>query len=185
MPTLTPVDPTSAPEPIKTLLASFQQRTNGVPNMLRLLAHSSAILDLYQRFNAAMQQGKMTARLRTSIAVFVAEVDGCDYHLSTTYAYARQMADGPSAAELDAARRGESADPRIAAALRFVRRVVEQRGAVGPGATGALRESGYTDEEIVEMIAMIALATFRDYFNLIAETEIDVPVVHAYERSPH
>ncbi len=33
------------------------------------------------------------------------------------------------------------------------------------------------DEEIVEIVAAVALNVFRNYFNLIAGTEIDVPLV--------
>jgi alkylhydroperoxidase family enzyme len=168
MPTLAALDP---------VIPSGRFPNDRVPNMLRLLANSPPILDLYMRFNAVFQEAKMSPKLRSAIAAYMAQRDGCDYHLSVTYAYARQQPNGATADELTAARRGESADPKIAVALRFVAQVVDARGAVPASAVDALHQAGYGDEEIVEIVAMIALATFRDYFNLVAQTDIDVPLV--------
>ena len=36
--------------------------------------------------------------------------------------------------------------------------------------------AGYTDGEIAEIIANVALTTFTNYFNTVADTEIDFPV---------
>ncbi len=40
-----------------------------------------------------------------------------------------------------------------------------------------MRQAGYTDEQIVEMIANVALTTFSNYFNDTIGTEVDLPVV--------
>jgi len=36
------------------------------------------------------------------------------------------------------------------------------------------RNAGYTDEQIVEMVATVALATFTNYMNDTMDTEVDV-----------
>jgi len=173
MQTLAPIDLATAPESTQALLASVERAIQRVPNMVRLMANAPSMLDIYLRFNAAFREAKMSPHLRGAIAVRVAELDRCDYHLSLVYALGAR--DGVTADALAAARRGESADPRIAAALRFVTQVVEARGAAAPSAVAELRGAGYGDDEIVEIIGMVVLAIFRDYFNLIAQTEADVP----------
>ena len=40
-----------------------------------------------------------------------------------------------------------------------------------------VREAGYTDEQIMEMIANVALNTFSNYMNETIEIDVDVPVV--------
>jgi len=71
----------------------------------------------------------------------------------------------------------ESEDAQRAAGLRFVREVVETRGHPSEEALDGAREAGYSDEEILEMIANVALTTFSNYTNDIAGTELDIPKV--------
>jgi alkylhydroperoxidase family enzyme len=68
----------------------------------------------------------------------------------------------------------ESDDPRRAAGLRFVREVVETRGHPSDEALDGAREAGYSDEEILEMVAHVALTTFSNYTNDLAGTELDI-----------
>ena len=73
--------------------------------------------------------------------------------------------------------RFEAEDPKLAAALQFVEEVVESHGHPSDEAFNAPREAGYTDEQIMEMIANVALTTFSNYMNDSIQTEVDVPVV--------
>jgi alkylhydroperoxidase family enzyme len=61
--------------------------------------------------------------------------------------------------------------------LRFAREVVETRGHPSDEAFDAAREAGYTDEQIMEIISTVALATFTNYMNESIDTELDIPVV--------
>ena len=45
----------------------------------------------------------------------------------------------------------------------------------------AVRKAGYSDGQIVEIIAVVAENFFTNLLNVVAETEIDFPVVHAAE----
>ena len=71
----------------------------------------------------------------------------------------------------------ESDDARRAAGLRFVRDVVETRGHPSDEAVNGAREAGFSDEEILEMVANVALTTFSNYTNDLAGTELDIPKV--------
>ena len=71
----------------------------------------------------------------------------------------------------------ESDDARRAAGLQFVREVVETRGHPSDEALDGAREAGFSDEEILEMIAHVALTTFSNYTNDLAGTELDIPKV--------
>ncbi len=84
---------------------------------------------------------------------------------------------GLSQDEVGQAQRFESNDEKRAAALRFAREVVETRGHPSDESFEAVREAGYTDEQIMEMISTVALATFTNYMNETIDTELDIPVV--------
>ena len=77
--------------------------------------------------------------------------------------------------EIERAQRFESEDEQRAAALRFAREVVETRGHPSDESLEEVRNAGYTDEQIVEMIATVALATFSNYMNDTMGTEVDLP----------
>jgi alkylhydroperoxidase family enzyme len=78
--------------------------------------------------------------------------------------------------EIERAQRFESEDDQRAQALRFAREVVETRGHPSDEALDEVRNAGYTDEQIVEMVATVNLATFTNYMNDFMGTEVDLPV---------
>jgi alkylhydroperoxidase family enzyme len=78
--------------------------------------------------------------------------------------------------EVERVQRFESEDDQRAAALRFAREVVENRGHPSDEALEEVRNAGYTDEQIIEMVATINLATFTNYMNDFMGTEVDLPI---------
>lgn len=85
--------------------------------------------------------------------------------------------EGASRQEREKAQHFESDDPKRGAALRFAKGVVEKRGHVSDEAFDSVREAGYTDEQVMEMIANVALTTFSNYMNDAIGTEVDIPHV--------
>ena len=78
--------------------------------------------------------------------------------------------------EIERAQRFESEDEQRAAALRFAREVVETRGHPSEEALEEVRNAGYTNEQIVEMVATVNLATFTNYMNDFMGIEVDLLV---------
>ena len=175
MQTISAIDPGTAPERAKELLTAAEQRLKRTSNLLRVMGNSPAILAAYLRFNQAFEETKMTGRLRALITTAVAELNGCDYTLSVAMAMGKHV--GLNDGELNAARKIQASDGKETAALRFAARVVTERGRVAPAEVENLQRDGFSDEEIVEIVALVALNIFRNYLNLVARTEIDYPLV--------
>jgi alkylhydroperoxidase family enzyme len=74
-------------------------------------------------------------------------------------------------------REGKGNSERATAALTFAKRVLDTRGQVSEPDFSALREAGFSDGEIAEIIAHVALNVFTIYFNVAAEVDIDFPRV--------
>jgi alkylhydroperoxidase family enzyme len=70
---------------------------------------------------------------------------------------------------------GSSHDVKKAAAARFGRRLIEARGKVADADIDAVRSAGYTDAQIVEIVALTAQVLMTNFMNNVAETEIDIP----------
>ena len=111
------------------------------------------------------------------IALAVAGESNCDYCASAHTALGKGA--GLKSDELARNLRGHSEDPKAQVALRFVKKVVEQRARIADDDVEALRRVGYSDGEIVEIVANIGVNLFTNYFNHIVGTEIDFPFVSA------
>ena len=86
---------------------------------------------------------------------------------------------GLSQEDIDRARDAASSDPKAAAVLRFARTIVAERGKVSPADLDGFRRAGGTDAEAIETVAHVVLNIFTNYVNLVADTEIDFPVVRS------
>jgi uncharacterized peroxidase-related enzyme len=175
MPRLKAVDPSQAGGKAKQLLDEVQANLGRTPNVFRTLANSSAALEAYLDFSDALGRGSLDAKLREQIAVAVAEANSCEYCLSAHTAIGKLV--GLNENELLASRQSKSDDPRTDAALNFAHEIVVRRGELGTSDVEAVRAAGYSDGEIAEIIANVALNVFTNYFNLVAQTEVDFPKV--------
>lgn len=170
---LNSVDPAVATGRTKDLLDRVLQNRGRIPNMIRLMANSPAALGGYVNFAAALAGAALSAEVRDSVSILVAADGAADYNLAVVSAIARKT--GLSDADIAAAQRAQAKDPRIQAALRFSEIVLENRGHVSPSNLDTLMEAGFTDGEVTEIIAVIALNIYRNYFSLVAAPEIDFP----------
>jgi len=181
MPRLNAIDPTTATGKAKDLLDGVQKKLGMTPNMMRTMANSPAVLEGYLNFGAALGTGRLSAKLREQIALTVAEANGCDYCLSIHAAISKKV--GLGADELAASRHATSSDPKTEAALSFAREIVVNRGEVGSAQFARIHEAGYGAGEIAEVIANVAINVFTNYFNLVAQTEVDFPKVSAQAKT--
>lgn len=174
LPAVNPADTTGK---TKQIFDALQKSLGVVPNLMRTLANSPAALHAYMSFNAALGEAQLSAALREQLAIAVADVNTCDYCLSAHTALGKLA--GLSGNDLALARNAEASDPKTAAALQFATAVVRKRGMLSAADVNTLRVAGFSDGEVTEIIAVVAINIFTNYFNHIAGTEIDFPVVTA------
>ncbi|MEZ5463879.1 MAG: peroxidase-related enzyme [Lysobacteraceae bacterium] len=170
---VTLLDSSNAPAASQPLLAQIQTAFQSTPNMFRAVANSPVALQSMWAAFGALGNGTLGAALGEKIAVAVANRNGCEYCLAAHTALGKMA--GVSAADMQAAQSAESDDPRTAAALRFALRMVEQRAAVGEAEVQRLRDAGFDDGQIVEIIAHVALNLFTNYINVALDVPVDFP----------
>lgn len=163
------------PEKSKQMLGAVAAQIGKAPNMLRTLAHSPAALRFYLSQGQALAEGELTVQLREQIALATAGLNHCDYCASAhTLAGKRH---GLDADELAENLGGRSHDGTVQAVLDFVRQIVTQRGHVDADAVERVHRAGYNEAEIVEIVAHVGMNLFTNYFNHVAATVIDFPLV--------
>ncbi|MGC4050800.1 MAG: carboxymuconolactone decarboxylase family protein [Paludibaculum sp.] len=171
---ITAVDPNAASRS-KELLDGVKAQLGRIPNMMKVMAQSPAVLSGALSLSSALAGGTLKATLREQIAIAVSQAKRCEYCLSAHTTLGKLQ--GLPASELSAARKGQSVDSKTQAALEFALAIVAANGRVTDGAFTDIREAGYGDEEIAEIVANVALTTFTNYFNNVAQTNLDWPVV--------
>jgi len=167
----------AAPDASKPTLNAVRKQLGVVPNLYRLIGNSPAALTGFAGFQGALAK-TLDARTRERIALAVAEVNGCDYCLSA-HTYLGLNLVRISAEEIALNRKGQSGDVKANAAVGFAAQVARERGQVREADIALVRDAGFTDAQIVEIVALVAENTFTNYLNNVAQTEIDFPVVHA------
>ena len=115
------------------------------------------------------------ATLREQISLAVSGANGCDYCAAAHGAGVK--AQGADEAEARRNLKAESEDEKTAAALRFAQVPVDQKGWAEEGDIRAVREAGHGDQQILEIVAMVALNTLTNYTNHVAGTEVDFPAL--------
>jgi len=170
---ITPVNPQTVEGRARELLDAVKARLGLVPNMARSMAVSPPVLEAYLGFIGALGHGVLPARVREQLALNVGEANDCDYCVSAHCALGKGA--GLNDQDILDSRRGASTDPKEDVLLRFARTVVEKRGVVTEADIAAVREAGYGDAEIAEVVAHVGLNVFTNYFNHVAGTPIDFP----------
>lgn len=170
------IDRASAPASVAGTLDAIQGAFGATPNMFRTVAQSPAALNaMWGFFGALGKGGSIDAQLGEKIAVAVANRNDCHYCLAAHTALGRKA--GASAAEMGAAQTGQSDEPRTAAALVFALKLVEARGQVSEADVQALRSAGFSDGQVVEIVAHVALNLFTNYVNVAFAVPVDFPSV--------
>jgi uncharacterized peroxidase-related enzyme len=173
MPRIKPVDRNTADPATAELLNSVETSMGTVPNLIATMANSPAVARAYLGFAQAISGGTLPRRLREEIALAVGEANGCGYCVAAHTALAKRA--GLTDQQTKEARRATSGDEKDQAALVFARKVVQDRGIVADADVDRLRRAGYTEGEIGEIVANVALNLFTNYFNPVAATELDFP----------
>ncbi len=168
------INPVTHPEgKAKELLDKVRHMMGATPNLFTTFAHAPAALEAYLGMITALGNGTLDAKLREQLAVTVAGYNGCNYCASAHVFLGGKAGVGRD--ELVANSKGQSADRKTQSALTFARALLEKRGNVSDDSFAAVRAEGFSDQEIIEILAHVAMNTFTNFFNNAAKTEIDFP----------
>jgi len=165
------------PDASKPILDTVHKQLGVVPNMFRLIAQSPLALQGFTANNGALSK-TLDVKTRERIALAVAQVNGCDYCLSA-HSYLGLNLAKISPEEVALNRKGGSGDAKANAAVRFAAKVVRERGHITEADIEAVRDAGFNDGQIVEIVAVTAENIFTNLLNVVAQTDIDFPVVRA------
>lgn len=168
-----PLDTTD--ETVTSLFNAIRQKMGGVPNILRTMAQSPAALEAYLGFSGVIGNGRLSAVQRELAALAAAGENSCDYCASAHSALGKMA--GLEQADMQQIIAGGEVKGSAGAIVSLTRKIISQRGVLSDADIATFYAAGFDEGHLVELVAVIALNIFTNYFNHIAATEIDFPVV--------
>ena len=179
---LTPIQTNGAASKLRRSLRNSHLKLDKAPRFLQVMANSPATLRAYLQADAALARGPLTPRPRPPVALAVTEINGSSYSLSARYDAVKSL--GLTEHEMRLAGNAAAADAKADTMLRFTRAVVLQRGDISDEDFQAVGRAGFTDGQIIEIVANIALSIFSNYFSSVAKTEVDLPLLQPGADAP-
>ena len=152
-------DELTAPEGSVKILKSVQQGGGSVSKFIGVLAGAPAALRSYARMRHELRTGSLPQPTRERIGLAAAERRGDPYSIAQHARTARTA--GLGLDEISRARSFKSAEPKEAALLAFLEALLDTGGRPAQHLAEEAREHGWTDEELLEAVANLAMNEFQ------------------------
>jgi uncharacterized peroxidase-related enzyme len=165
------------PAESRPTLDAFTANIGFTPNMIAAFANSPIAFNAWANLLGSLSKA-LDVKTRDSIGLVVSEVNGCNYCLTVHSFTAEHMAK-LSADEIILARKGLASDPKRNAALQFAKKVIETRGHVTDADLAAVRAAGFTEANVIEIVALVAMYSLTNFFNNVFDPDKDFPAVAA------
>lgn len=171
---LAPKNLDNAADDAKKIFEATQAKYGFVPNMYRNIANSPSALSTYiLGYTQFRERSGFTPAEQEVVFLTISQVNGCDYCLAAHSMIADKMSGVPSQA-WNAIRNNEIIqDTKLAALSLFTRQLILSRGLPIEAEVNAFLQTGYQQEQILEIILAIAVKTISNYNNHLFNTPID------------
>ncbi len=167
-----------APE-TQAIFDALQQKVGMVPNLYATAANSHYGLTALLELGETLKKGNLNAKEVEAVALAVGSANTCNYCLSAHTAIGKMV--GFSEEQTVDIRNGNVADTRIKALTDLAREITETRGVPQSSTIENFFHAGYSKGALVDVIGLVALNTYTNYLNHIADTAIDFPLAPELE----
>jgi uncharacterized peroxidase-related enzyme len=162
----------SAPEKSKPVLEQLQQAFGFVPNLVASISNSPKLVTALAGLFQQVHSPGLTEPENQIVLLTDAVTNSCAYAVAFHTALALQQ--GISPEETNAIReRRAPGDPRFAALSTLAKTLIEKRGHLSEKELDAFLAAGFTKEQILEVIAIVAASTITNYAGTIANPPLE------------
>lgn len=162
----------TAPAAAKPILEATNKGWGFVPNLFGVLAEAPAALAGATQLLELAGQTSFTPAEQQIVFLAVNFDNECTYCMAGHSVMAKNA--GVPADVIDALREGRPlADARLEALRQYTSRVVLERGRVGDAAVEAFIAAGFTRQQVLEIVLIVATKVMSNYTNHVAHTPND------------
>jgi uncharacterized peroxidase-related enzyme len=153
------------PDEVKELWEKPLEKLGFVPNVLRVYAIRPRHLQLWNAFYDDLMRGEsgLSKAQREMIAVVVSTANRCHYCIVSHSAALRKLTGDPLLVEQLASNHAYAkVEPKERAMLDFAVKLTERSSSCSQADVEALRDAGWTDEEIMDIAEVAAMFNFTN-----------------------
>jgi AhpD family alkylhydroperoxidase len=157
-----------------TLLENAQKKMGMIPNMYRGMANNTALIEGYiTSYTSFREHSGFTSQEQEVVFLSVAYENNCDYCMAAHSFVGDNMTKVPT--EVTDAIRNNTVvpDAKLKALSEFSKVMTVTRGLPSQEELTKFLDAGYTEENILGVIAGIGVKTMSNYFNHFFRTEVD------------
>jgi alkylhydroperoxidase family enzyme len=162
----------SAPDGSKPALEQLQQAFGVLPNIAAAIANSPKLVNALVGVFQQVHSSSLTEPEIQIVLLTDAVTNSSTYAVAFHTALGLQQ--GVSSKETDAIReRRLPADERFAALSTLARTLIEKRGHLGDQELESFIAAGFTKEQVLEVVAIVAASTITNYAGTIANPPLE------------
>jgi len=155
------------------LFGAIKKSIGMVPNLYQTVGTSPRALKTLLDIGGGLKGGLISAADQESIALVVAQSNGCDYCLAAHSTIGKMI--GSPEEEILLNRKGKSKHQKREALLKLVSEIVSEKGRVSDTTYKAFLAAGFTEAHVPEILMSVIQSLYTNYFNNLNQTEVDLP----------
>ena len=174
-----PINITSIADPsTRNSLNAVRDRIGFVPILFATLAQQPGVVESFVALDDAFSATSLSPIERQVVLLTASVENEGAYCVAGHTIFARSI--GMPEQAVEAIRSGNKPDdPRLDALQAFVAKLVQNRGHVMPADVDRLVRSGFSREQILEIIMGVTLKTFSNYVDSAMKISLDTAFEHA------
>lgn len=167
---------TASPDAVKRLTA-VEQANGFIPNLLGVLANAPTALEAYQTVTQINNRNSLSSAEREVIQMTAAVTNGCAFCVAGHTKIVKEglQLDGEL---VEALRQVKTLpDAKLNALAIFTLEVLDKKGQVSDEVLAAFYAAGYGQQQALETVLGVSLATLCNFANNLAQTEINPELI--------
>ena len=171
----------SAPEGSKSALEQLEKAFGVLPNLPAVIANSPKLINSLVGLFGQVHSPGLSEAENQIVLLTDAVTNNSNYAVAFHTALALQQ--GISSEETTAIREGRvPTDKRFAALSALAKALIEKRGHLTEPELGSFKAAGFTKEQVLEVIAIVAASTITNYAGTITDPLLEDPFrQHAWQ----
>lgn len=165
----------TASEDVKARVEHAAKANGFLPNLVGVLANAPAAIAFYQDIGKLNATTSLTPAEREVVQIISAKINSCHFCLaghSKIATWKKLLSEN----NISAAREADASafdDEKLAALATFTVAVLTRKGAISSAELNAFLAAGYNEQQAVEVVVGLALATLSNFTNNLARTELN------------
>lgn len=170
----------TAPEQAKERMEMVQKANGFIPNLIGVLANSPQALEMYQEVGKINSRTSLTPEEIEVVQITAAAHNGCDFCVAGhTKIGTLKLKMPENVLNALRARTTIEDNAKYQALAQFTMQLIDKRGKVSDEELAAVKAAGYSEQNILDVVLGVALATLCNYANNVAQNDIN-PELLAY-----